>query len=341
MRFVLVATLLLCTLGARADPALPNARRAQQVQAAVLSAARELAAGKSAAAERRLRNAVARFPGEAILLARYAALLLPLAPSAQPQTPSAAVRAAIELLAQVERARTVPGTQIATRDAESERLIGLHVAYAEALLGQLEQALSQVIEVGQLQDASTVLVLRQIAAAAVRSDQLSVAEQALALARQYVPQDLPLSSDLGHVLLAEGRDELALAVLAERFAVTPDVLSVRGDLAYALSTLGRSGEGLSLLNDERTACMRERACALLAGRIALESGRPDQALAFVAPWTATSDLEALFLAADAQERAGQRATARATYEQLLRLRPDSVRAKQALEQLSGSNAPRN
>lgn len=339
MRFVLVTSLLLCALPARADAAVPLERRAQHVRQALLSAEREISAGKPALAQRRLRSAVARFPGEAVLLARYAALLLPLTQSDRPQTPTATTQAATELLAQVARARTVPGHLIATRDTESERLVGLYVAYAEALLGQLDEALSQVVEVGQLQDASTVLVLRQIAAFAVRADQLPVAEQALALARQYVPQDLPLSGELGHVLLAEGREELSLAVLAERFSLTPDALVARSDLAYALATLGRPGEGLSLLNDARAACAGERACALLAGRLALESGRPAEALAFVAQWSAASDLDALFLAADAQERAGQLTAARATYERLLRLRPESARAKQALQQLSGSNAP--
>jgi tetratricopeptide (TPR) repeat protein len=182
--------------------------------------------------------------------------------------------------------------------------------------------------------------LRQIAALAVTRDRLDLAEQALALARQYYLQDVTLSAELGHVLLARGRGEAALRLFAERYAIEPGQLEARRDLAYALASEGRAGEALALLSADRAACERALGCALEAARIALEAGRPEDALAYAARRLESDagDLDALFVTADAHTRTGQFDDARKSYERVLAVRPDSVRARQALEQLPVSNA---
>jgi Tfp pilus assembly protein PilF len=94
-----------------------------------------------------------------------------------------------------------------------------------------------------------------------------------------------------------------------------------------------------LLAADRSACERELGCALEAARIALEAGRPDDAVRYAAQRLAADagDLDALFVTADAHTRAGQLDQARRTYERALEVRPDSVRARTALAQLPASN----
>jgi tetratricopeptide (TPR) repeat protein len=334
MRRVLALAVFLCatSLGTRAARADARERRVHVLQDLVAASDRQLAAGQRKRAERQLQSAVARYPGESVLLARYAALRLPLAAA---QAPSA--QAAAELLRLVERASAISSAQLVSQEPESDRQLLLHVALAQAVLGRGEDALATVMAAGRLLDPQTAACLRQVAALAVRAEQLDLAERALAAARQYVPQDRALAHELGLVLLARGKGQAAGRVLAERLAVDDNDLSARADLSFAIASEGRPGEALAMLTTTRAACSQERSCALLAARLALEAGRPEEASGFAAPLAQTGDLEALFVAADAATRAGKRDQARAHYEQVLRQKPDSVRAKLGLEQLAGSN----
>jgi tetratricopeptide (TPR) repeat protein len=279
-----------------------------------------------------------RNPRDARVLARYAALAVPLAPEPA-RGPAQRVARARELLQRIARRDALPGDPRALPEPEIERAITLHTALAEALLEHDESSFALVYAAGRQQDAGTVLCLRQIAALAVARDRLELAEQALALARQYFLQDLAVSAELGHVLLARGRGEAALRVFGERYAIEPGQLEARRDLAYALASEGRPGEALALLAADRSACERELGCALEAARIALEAGRPEEAVRYAAKRLAVDagDLDALFVTADAQTRAGQLDEARRTYERALAVRPDSVRARTALAQLPASN----
>ncbi|MDB4990098.1 MAG: hypothetical protein JWN04_5276 [Myxococcaceae bacterium] len=335
MRTTIVVAILLCTLSARADS---GRARAQQVARALESAARARDQGKSRTALQKLRASLSRFAGEPALLGAYAALLLPL--TDERPSPDSPQRAATELLRQIERARSVPGNELATRDPERERVIRLHAALAEGVLGHFERAFEELIEAGRLQDVSTLLCLRQLAVLAVRGEQLLVAEQALGMARQYMPQDPLLPGELGRVMLARGKVGAAVGLLSERLVNAGTDLGARADLAYAIAAQGRAGEALALLNRTREECQRARACALLAARIALEAERPQDAVTFASPWAVEHDLDALFLLADAELRRGDPAAARVAYEQVLVLRPESVRAKQGLEQLPRSNTER-
>jgi len=294
-----------------------------------------LASGQPARAERRLLTALLRDPRDARVLARYATLVVPLA--AEPARPLVQrVQGARALLARIARRDALPGDPSVYPEPEIERAIALHAALAEALLEHDESSFALVRAAGRQQDLATVACLRQIAALAVARDRLELAEQALALARQYYLQDLALSSELGHVLLARGRGEAALRVFGERYAIDPSQLEARRDLAYALASEGRAGEALALLSSDRDACERDLGCALEASRVALEAGRPEDALRYAAKRLAADagDLDALFVTADAHTRAGQLAEARRSYERALEVRPDSARARAALAELA-------
>ncbi len=329
----LLAVLALAGL-ARALPASADARtqrgaRARSAERELGAAERELARGNARAAERRLSRALGRNADDPRLLLRYAELALPLDGQLAADT-GALSAAATSYLGALERARD--GT--ALRDEDARRLL-LHAAWAAALLARYDDSLALALEAGQLQDRPTLTCLRQIAALAVRRDLLAVAERALTLAKQYVPQEPGLALELGRVLLARGQPERAVLVLSERFALEPQGLALRRDLAYALASAGRARQGHALLSAERARCEADPPCALEAARIALEAGELDDALAYAARRLAASpsDLDALFVTADALLRAGQLQRAREAYERVLRVHPESARAKQALAEL--------
>jgi len=327
------AALLIVGSVARADTRPTRSEAGtQQVEAALAKANDAIAAGKRSKAEQQLRAALQRHPGEALLLLRWSELVMPLAPSIDAPV-FAPERGATELLQKIERAHQIPGDRLAAQNPESERRITLHAALAEGTLGRFEQAFAKVVEVGRLQDKETVLCLRQLAVAALRRDKLMVAEQALGLARQYVPQDPELAGELGRVLLARGKTGVAVTVFSDRFAVQPTLLSARADLAFALAADGRPAEGVAHLNAARDACIADHACALLGGRIALEAERPVEALEYTQKLASERDLDALYVQADAKFRSGDLTGARQAYQQILAIRPESVRAKQGLEQL--------
>jgi tetratricopeptide (TPR) repeat protein len=322
---------------ARAQLTTRSAQRSVASERALVAAERELALGQIARATRRLESALGRDPRDLRLLARYASLAVPLAsePSATPQR----LKGARGLMERIARREELPSDPAVQYDPELERLVVLHAALAEALLVHDDESFALVRAAGRLQDPGTVLCLRQIAALAVTRDRLDLAEQALALARQYYLQDLTLGAELGHVLLARGRGEAALRLFAERYAIEPAQLEARRDLAYALVSEGRAGEALALLSADRDACERSLGCTLEAARIALEAGRLEEALRYAEKRLERdgADLDALFITADAHTRAGRLDDARRSYERVLALRPDSVRAQQALEQLPASN----
>lgn len=330
---VLSFAALLVSVTAQAQSA-----RGSASERALTAAEHDLARGQAARAERRLKSALVRDPREPRLLARYAALLVPLDVERTTPMPRR-VESARELMTRIARRETLPSDPSVLTDPERERVLALHAALAEALLMHDDESFALVRAGGRLQDPLTVVCLRQIAALAVTRDRLDLAERALALARQYYLQDLTLGAELGHVLLARGRGEAALRLFAERYAIEPQSVEARRDLAYALATEGRAGEALALLSADRAACERAPGCAVEAARIALEAGRPDDALAYAARRLEgdTSDLDALFITADAHTRAGRLGEARQSYERVLVVRPDSVRAQQALEQLPASN----
>lgn len=309
---------------------------------ALVAVERELELGQIARAERRLEGALGRDPRDLRFLARYAALVVPLAAAPTTPTPQR-LKGARALMERIARREKLPSDPAVLYDPELERLVVLHAALAEALLQHDDESFALVRAAGRREDPRTVLCLRQIAGLAVTRDRLDLAEQALAIARQYYLQDVTLGAELGHVLLARGRGEAALRLFAERYAIEPAELDARRDLAYALASEGRAGEALALLSADRDSCERSHGCALEAARIALEAGRLEEALAYAGKRIErdAADLDALFITADAHTRAGRLDDARRGYERVLAVRPDSVRAQQALEQLPASNSVRH
>jgi tetratricopeptide (TPR) repeat protein len=310
-----------------------DAARSERRTLAILEAIeRDLHAGKRERARARVESALAE-SGDVRLAARYGELLLPF----EAARGSASLRALEPAAAQLARALT--RLDETTADRATLRRARLHGAFALAIAGHYDDALALVYAAGELQDAITVACLRAVATVAAQRAHLERAEQALAAARQYMLQDRAVMAELGAVQLARGKSREALTVLGERFAIEPASLGARRDLAYALLASGRASEALSLLEAERAECQQEPGCALEAARAALEAERPDRALAYAERRLAllAGDVDALFIIGDAHVREGSLDKARAAYAAVLRAQPESVRAKQALEQLASSN----
>jgi tetratricopeptide (TPR) repeat protein len=305
--------------------------RTDRIESALSAADADLARGDAIRAERRLLAALARKPSSTRLLLRYAELALPceLEPSE--------VKAA-ELVRRLARAATVPSDASAVPDMEGERRLALHAAHAHAALGDLGAALDALRAATQRQDPTSASCARSVAARAVASEQLTVASEALQLAREAMPQDPALVSALARVWLARGRVDQALPLLAERFAIAGGELGARRELAYALAADGRPDEALDLLRAARAPCEQDAACALLAARVALEAGRLDEATSYLRARLATDaeDVDALFVLADVSTRAHRLDDARSAYQRVLRLRPDSVRAREGLAAIEPS-----
>ena len=307
------------------------AQRRAEVDRVLALAAKEAAGGSLESARRRLRPLLARGSDDARVALQYLRLTLPL----DDATPYSArvlellTKRAREVLSQLSRVTLAPDHD------ENARLAALHVAWAAALVGRYDESLAAVRTAGRLQDAPTLSSLRLVASAAARRERLDVAEQALRMGRELVPQDVTAMAELARVLLARGRAHEAVSILTERLTVTPDDLEARRDLAYARTAAGRAREGLSVLTHVRAACELSPDCSLEAARIALEAGLPDDAAGFAARQLerAPDDLEALYVRADAQAERGLFAEARETWRRVLSLRPDNLRARQALAQL--------
>jgi tetratricopeptide (TPR) repeat protein len=277
---------------------------------------------------RRALAALDRKPGSLTLLARYATLTL-----ACDGAPSGAQRkSASELLRRLTRAQALPSDASTVPDLESEHRLGLLASYAEALLGRPREGLARLSSAAARQDPESARCARALAALAVEQGQLELACDALALAAEVLPQDASTRAELARLWLARGRSDRALPLLAERFASSTAALPARRDLAYALAADGRAGEALSLLLPARDACEADAPCALAAARIALEADRFDDAEHFLTARLSRDpqDLDALHALADLHTRARRPAQARAAYQQILQLRPNDVRATQAL-----------
>jgi tetratricopeptide (TPR) repeat protein len=268
--------------------------------------------------ERRVLAALAKAPRSEPLLLRYAELAVPCSGGASKAKAS-------ELLRRLARAKVEPG-----------RRTLLHAALAQALLSRHAEAVAQLALAVQRQDAESADCARQVAALAIRDDQLAHASDALELASEALPQDAAIRAELARLWLARGRTDRALPLLAERFTLATGELAARRDLAYALAADGRPDEALSLLAPAREACQQDAGCALTAARVALESERLDEALRYLEARLAAEprDLDALFALADVHTRSHQREQARAAYTRILALRPESVRAQQALQALA-------
>lgn len=300
------------------------AKRAERVLA---ESERELRRGHVERAMKRLARGLSREPSPRLAL-RYAELALPFS-GALGADVDARVRLAEPLHA------LLPRVDLSAIEREGARQLLLHGAYAALLVGDDEGGIVLLLQAGRLQDPATVAALRALAAVATRREQLELAEQLLAMARQYLPQDLELARELALVSLARGEGRAAVTLLEERFAVEPHASSARRDLAYALVAVGRADDALVLFSDVRDACMRNAGCALEAARSALEAGEPAQALDYArAVLAERSELDAMFVIAEAHVQRGELEEAKHAYADVLRVQPDSVRAKLALEQLT-------
>lgn len=296
-----------------------------------------LRAGDTARALRGLGRALKRTPTPALAL-RYAELALPLTPVTTERARTQRAKAAqlfLEVLARPDFPRD-----------EASHLLSFHAAWAHALCGDFEASLRVLEGVGAYDGARAVPFLRAVAGLALPSatthsalpNANDIAERSLRLAQLFAPNDPQLLSELGLLWLAQGRTQDALPLLATRFARAPEVLSARRDYAYALSAMGRPAEAYALLGVARDACQETGLCLIELARFAFEAKQYAAALAHVQRLSARAprELGALFLEADVHLAEGRIERARASYQRILELAPDNLRARAAL---IGLNAP--
>jgi hypothetical protein len=327
--------------GAQAPPARGAAP--SQQEAAARAAAREqeaehsllarvqadTARGHDARALRALARALARRPS-AVVLERYAELALPLRLPADERARGKSEQAAGRLLGWLD-------TYAA--EAEPSLPLVLYAAWAHALRSDFAASRELVARRGAADSARAASCLRLVAAWALVQRAQAEAEATLVLARAFAPADPELAGELGLLLLARGDAQQALAPLGERFAADPTQLGARRDFAYALRAAGRAPEAHALLAADEACAALER-CLLELARSALEAGELSPALrhAELAARTASTLLDALFIAAEAHARQGEQEAARRDYQRILQAAPNNLRAQSALSALDASGS---
>jgi tetratricopeptide (TPR) repeat protein len=175
--------------------------------------------------------------------------------------------------------------------------------------------------------------------------QLGEAEHLLRLGLARTPSAAALLSALGLTLLAQGRADEAVPLLARQRDLLEDA-DARGartqsglQLAYALLASGEPEQARSVLAAD---CSDGNlTCAALRVRAALESDAVGDALqlAHTALSQLGDDLSMLYLEAEAATRFGDVARAKAAYQRILARAPHELRAKLGLESLRAIAGP--
>lgn len=300
----------------RAEPSAANERLTLQ------DAERHLQQGHPERAARSLARALKRTPTPRLAL-RYAELTLPLTPASGRQELTRRQNAARLLLELSADPAFQPG--------ELAHQLRFHMAWAQAVLGELTQALARLEEVAGFDPGRALPFLRALSTLAL-PDAPALAARSLELCRALAPADASLLTELGLFWLAQGEAHKALALLGERFAREPGALSARRDYAYALSAVGRPDEAFALLGVARDSCRDTELCLLELARFAFEARAYPAALKDLAELRthAPRELAALFLEADVRLAQNKPAEARAVYQHILALAPDNLRARAAL-----------
>ena len=239
---------------------------------------------------------------------------------------------ATECRAALERGTAEPSFSSRT-DAERahDALLLDTLLVLEGPLSALEDAMHRM----RPQSEALATELRTIAAAAVRAHDLPTAEHALDRARETLPQSVEVLSDLGLVLLAQGRAAEAVAVLASAVSRRPGDLSLVRDLAGAHMAAGDPSRAAVLLvetlRDGDLAAVDAAPLELDAARAFLDLGEHALALdhAERASLLAPSDAEAWVLASRAHLASGDAEAARAAIDEALRRDPESASARRA------------
>lgn len=245
---------------------------------------------------------------------------------------------ATECRAALERGTAEPSFSSRT-DAERAHVDALLLDTLLVLEGPLS-ALEDAMHRMRPQSEALATELRTIAAAAVRAHDLPTAEHALDRARETLPQSVEVLSDLGLVLLAQGRAAEAVAVLASAVSRRPGDLSLVRDLAGAHMAAGDPSRAAVLLvetlRDGDLAAVDAAPLELDAARAFLDLGEHALALdhAERASLLAPSDAEPWVLASRAHLASGDAEAARAAIDEALRRDPESASARRASDALA-------
>lgn len=292
----------------------------------------ELSRGHRKQVLRGLLRALERKPSDAIAQ-RYADIALPVKVPASGHDREGAKVAAARLLSVLnEQARA---------DLPARNPLGLTLAWALSLTGEHEAARELALRHGDASDEGTVRTLRAMAALALMDERVGDAEALLQLARGFAPTDPELATELGLLLLAAGAAHRALPLLGERFANDLGDLTARRDFAHALLAAGRAREAYEVLHAGGESCVADSTCLLELARTALEASNYQLAMQWAGQLVAkdAGHVDGLFVLAEAQTQHGRAGQARETYERILQLRPNNLRARSALSALGAQLTP--
>lgn len=307
-----------------------------QLEGYFAHAASALARHQAARARIFLRRAVARAPGDARGVLRLGALTLP---TTLPGTPlSDSVRRDVD---EVRAAIAVALGPTAVQDASTALLLRRMDAWAQAVRGDLDEAVQNASRSCGRLDDETAQMLRTIARYAVQRDALALADRALDGARRCSAASIDAVWELAIVRLARGQTAEAVTLLREVVQRQPGDINALRDLAGALLASGETADSLHLYTDIAAQCPRDARCHLDIARAALESHEFEQAVTAAVrgrDLATASDPEPSLLLGAIQLARGARREAIDAFRDALRREPGNPRAVEGLRNLNDDAA---
>jgi len=297
-------------------------------------AERDVERGRTAAAISAWESAAQRAPQDPRAPLRLADVLLP--PTLDDSSDDASRTSAGAVRVALETAAAAPALDHAT-----QRALLLRAAFAQAVSGDHEGAVTALAtRCGRL-DAESASMLRLLAAAAIRRAELAAAEGALDHALRCAGPGEALHGDRGAVRLARGRTAEAIDDFREVVRLRPGDGDALRDLAGALLAAGRTRDALTLYEGLAARTPDDAAARLDVARAALQGRELPRAVAASreAMRLAPRDAEPALVLAAALLAQGDRTAAMRAYEEALRRNPDDRRAREGLRALAPERVP--
>lgn len=312
-----------------------HAARKKPVEAMLKRAESLVARGDPSRAIAVLRRAMQHAPENPTPVARFAALVLPDVEDTRAWTPDAALIAnATTVLTAIDEvaARDDSGVGARADSLYTERIWALALA----------QSHTAAIDVWTARDVrfsrEHAQVGRQLAALAIRRDDLSAARRVLEACIRFNAEDDSLRSDLGAVELAAGNVSAAVSLFREVALAHPNDLDAQRDLAGATLADGDALSATGLLQ-ATDGCLQLCDCALELTRAAITARQSEVAVGAAGDALRVciaSDPEPALWLATAEQLAGHIPQAHTAYRLALQRDPQSPRAHEGLRAL-GSN----
>jgi Flp pilus assembly protein TadD len=327
-------------LAALSTPGVSAAQPRDRTERVLARAEALIARDRARAAERLLTRALNRSPTDPRLACRLASLWIPAsAEEASSITPQqrARVIAAIEALRRADHRPTGAPTPTPEAAAQACELARLE-RWGEAIVGDHRASIDELAERTDRLDPAAAQMLAELAALAVRRDDLASAEVAVLAARRAAPADPILIRELALVQLARGRATDAVALLRGWLTHDPHDRESRRHLGGALLQAGRPGEAMHAFAMLAADAPDDASLQLALATAALEAGQAARAerAARRAAELDPADADATLVHAATLLALDRREEAERAYRETLRRRPNDPRARAALESLANT-----